>query len=149
MQTRQQPPQEGAFEGSKTASQDRGHAQHLAASTIGCADQADLIAVEDLKVSNMIRHTTLARSIADASWSRFVSMLEYKAEKAGAHLVRVDPRNTSQKCSGCGELVLKSLAVRTHSCPSCALAIDRDHNASLNILRAGIGAGALNVIGLR
>ena len=97
----------------------------------------------------MVRHPTLARSIADASWSRFVSMLEYKAEKAGAHLVRVDPRNTSQKCSGCGELVLKSLAVRTHSCPSCALVIDRDHNASLNILRAGIGAGALNVIGLR
>jgi len=111
--------------------------------------RADLIAVEDLKVSNMIRHPTLARSISDASWSRFVSMLEYKAEKAGAHLIRVDPRNTSQKCSGCGELVLKSLAVRTHSCPSCALVIDRDHNASLNILRAGIGAGALNVIGLR
>jgi len=111
--------------------------------------RADLIAVEDLKVSNMVRHPTLARSISDASWSRFVSMLEYKAEKAGAHLIRVDPRNTSQKCSGCGELVLKSLAVRTHSCPSCALAIDRDHNASLNILRAGIGAGALNVIGLR
>ena len=102
--------------------------------------------MEDLKVSNMIRHRTLARSIADASWSRFVSMLEYKAEKAGAHLVRVDPRNTSQKCSGCGELVPKSLAVRTHACPSCGLVIDRDHNASLNILRAGIGAGALNVI---
>jgi putative transposase len=78
-----------------------------------------------------------------------VSMLDYKAEKAGGHLVRVDPRNTSQKCSGCGELVAKSLAVRTHACPSCALVIDRDHNASLNILRAGIGAGALNVIGLR
>jgi putative transposase len=112
-------------------------------------NRADLIVVEDLKVSNMVRHPTLARSISDASWSRFVSMLEYKAEKAGAHLVRVDPRNTSQKCSGCGELILKSLAVRTHSCPSCALVIDRDHNASLNILRAGIGAGALNVIGLR
>jgi len=111
--------------------------------------RADLIAVEDLKVSNMIRHPTLARSIADASWSRFVSMLEYKAERAGTHLIRVDPRNTSQKCSGCGELVPKSLAVRTHACPSCDLVIDRDYNASLNILRAGIGAGALNVIGLR
>jgi putative transposase len=111
--------------------------------------RADLIAVEDLKVSNMVRHPTLARSISDASWSRFVSMLSYKAEKAGGYLIRVDPRNTSQKCSGCGELVLKSLAVRTHSCASCGLVIDRDHNASLNILRAGIGAGALNVIGLR
>jgi putative transposase len=111
--------------------------------------RADLIAVEALKVSNMVRHPTLARSISDASWSRFVSMLDYKAEKAGGHLIRVDPRNTSQKCSGCGALVPKSLAVRTHACPSCGLVIDRDHNASLNILRAGIGAGARNVIGLR
>ena len=111
--------------------------------------RADVIAVEDLKVANMVRHPTLARSISDASWSRFISMLDYKAEKAGGHLIRVDPRNTSQKCSGCGELVPKSLAVRTHACPSCGLVIDRDHNASLNILRAGIGAGALNVIGWR
>jgi putative transposase len=111
--------------------------------------RADLIAIEDLKVSNMVRHPTLARSISDASWSRFVSMLDYKAEKAGSHLIRVDPRNTSQKCSCCGELVPKSLVVRTHACPSCGLVIDRDHNASLNILRAGIGAGALNVIGWR
>jgi len=111
--------------------------------------RADLIAVEDLKVANMVRHPTLARSISDASWSRFVSMLDYKAEKAGSYLIRVDPRNTSQKCSGCGELVPKSLAVRTHACPSCGLVIDRDYNASLNILRAGIGAGALNVIGWR
>jgi putative transposase len=111
--------------------------------------RADLIAVEDLKVSNMVRHPTLARSISDASWSRFVWMLDYKAEKAGSYLIRVDSRNTSQKCSGCGERVPKSLAVRTHACPSCALVIDRDHNASLNILRAGIGAGALNVIGWR
>jgi putative transposase len=119
--------------------------QHSAA----LVKRADLIAVEDLKVSNMIRHPTLARSIADASWSRFLSMLDYKVAKTGGHLIRVDPRNTSQKCSGCGELVPKSLAVRTHACPSCGLAIDRDYNASLNILRAGIGAGALNVIGCR
>jgi putative transposase len=111
--------------------------------------RADLIAVEDLNVSNMVRHPTLARSIADASWSRFVSMLAYKAEKAGGHLIRVDPRNTSQECSGCHELVPKLLAVRTHACPSCGLHIPRDYNSSLNILRAGIGAGALNVIGWR
>jgi putative transposase len=110
--------------------------------------RADLIAVEDLRVANMVRNPTLARSISDASWSKFVSMLDYKAAKAGSHLIRVDPRNTSQKCSGCGDLVPKSLAVRTHACPSCGLVIDRDHNASLNILRAGIGAGALNVMGL-
>jgi putative transposase len=111
--------------------------------------RVDVIVVEDLQVSNMVRHGTLARSISDASWSRFVSMLDYKVEKTGGHLIRVDPRNTSQKCSGCDELVPKSLAVRTHKCPSCGLVIDRDHNASLNILRAGIGAGALNVVGWR
>lgn len=111
--------------------------------------RTDLIAVEDLKVANMVRSPTLSRAISDASWSKFVSMLAYKAAKAGSHLIRVDPRNTSQKCSGCGALVLKSLSVRTHSCPSCGLVIDRDHNASLNILRAGIGPGAHNVIGLR
>jgi len=111
--------------------------------------RADLIAVEDLRIANMVRNQKLARAISDASWSTFVSMLEYKAERAGTHLIRVDPRNTSQKCSGCDELVPKSLAVRTHCCPSCGLTIDRDHNASLNILKAGIGLGALNVIGLR
>jgi putative transposase len=111
--------------------------------------RVDLMVVEDLKVANMIRNPTLARSIADASWSRFVSMLDYKVEKTGGHLIRVDPRNTSQECSRCHELVPKLLAVRTHACPSCRLIIGRDYNASLNILRAGIGAGALNVIGLR
>ena len=111
--------------------------------------RADLIAVEGLNVKNMIRHPTLARSISDASWSKFLGFLAYKAERAGVHFVRIDPRNTSQTCSGCGDLVPKALVVRTHSCPSCGLVIDRDWNASLNILRAGIGAGALNVIGLR
>ena len=68
-------------------------------------------------------------------------MLRYKAERAGAHLIRVDPMNTSQRCSGCSELVPKSLAVRIHACPHCGLVIDRDWNASLNILRAGMPAG--------
>jgi putative transposase len=111
--------------------------------------RADVIVVEDLNVANMIRHPTMGRSIADASWSRFVSMLAYKAEKAGGYLIRVDPRNTSKECSGCHELVPKLLAVRTHACPSCGLRIPRDYNASLNILHAGIGVGALNVIGWR
>lgn len=104
-------------------------------------NRADVIVVEDLNVKNLIRHPTLARSIADASWSKFLEMLRYKAERAGAHLIRVDPRNTSQRCSGCNQLVPKSLAVRTHVCPHCGLVIDRDWNASLNILRAGLPAG--------
>ena len=105
----------------------------------------DLIAVEDLNVAGMIRHPTLARSIADASWSKFLGFIAYKAEKAGATMIRVNPKNTSQMCSGCGVIVPKSLAVRTHCCPHCGLVIDRDHNASLNILQAGIGLGERNV----
>ena len=104
-------------------------------------NRADFIVVEDLTVKAMMKHPTLARSIADASWSKFLGFLEYKAEKAGAHFVRIDPRKTSQKCSGCGELVPKSLAVRMHSCPHCGLTIDRDWNAAKNILRAGLPAG--------
>lgn len=104
----------------------------------------DLIAAEDLRVQNMMKHPTLARSIADASWSKFLSMVSYKAERAGATFVTVDPRNTSQRCSGCDELVPKSLAVRTHSCPHCGLVIDRDWNAARNILAAVVSGGAVN-----
>lgn len=111
------------------------------------ANRADLIAVEDLNVKNMIRNHALARSIADASWSKFLTLLDYKAAKAGSHLVRVNPRNTSQRCSDCGELVPKSLAVRTHSCPHCGLVIDRDWNASLNILAVVVGRSEHNVTG--
>jgi putative transposase len=109
------------------------------------ANSYDIIAAEDLNVSGMIKNQTLARSIADASWSKFLGMVSYKAEKAGGTFVTVNPRNTSQRCSGCGELVPKSLAVRTHACPSCGLVIDRDWNAALNILAAVVGRGADNV----
>jgi putative transposase len=106
----------------------------------------DLIAVEDLNVAGMVRNHNFARSISDASWSKFISMLSYKAEKAGKKLVRVNPKNTSQRCSGCDELVPKSLSVRTHSCPHCGLVIDRDWNAAKNILRkAVVGLGERNV----
>jgi putative transposase len=105
----------------------------------------DLIAVEDLRVANMVKNPHLARSISDAGWSKFLSMASYKAERAGATFVTVDPRNTSQKCSGCGELVPKSLAVRIHCCPHCGLVVDRDWNAAINILAAVAGRGERNV----
>lgn len=72
-------------------------------------------------------------------------MLAYKAEKAGKHLIKVDPRYTSQKCSGCGQLVPKTLAVRIHSCPHCGLVVDRDLNAARNILQAAVGLEKHNV----
>ena len=96
-------------------------------------------------MTNLIKNPYLASSIGDAGWAKFLSMVKYKAERAGARFIAVDPRNTSQSCSGCGEKVPKSLKMRIHSCPHCGLVMDRDHNASLNILAAVVGRGASNV----
>ena len=78
----------------------------------------------------------------DASWGAFLALLEEKAASAGHQVVRVNPRFTSQKCFKCGEIVQKSLSVRTHSCPFCGYIADRDSNAAQNILnRARPGHG--------
>lgn len=107
----------------------------------------DLIAVEKLNVKGLAK-TNLARSVHDASWSDFIAKLRYKAERAGAQLIEVDPKFTSQDCSGCRARVPKALAVRTHSCPFCGLVLDRDHNAALNVLHKAVaGLGTLNVAG--
>jgi putative transposase len=68
----------------------------------------------------------------------FRFMLSYKAESAGKKLIKVDPENTSQRCSGCGELVPKDLSDRVHECPHCGLSCDRDYNAAINILITGM-----------
>jgi putative transposase len=96
------------------------------------------IAVENLNIKGIVRNHYLARSIIDASWSRFIQMLEYKAESAGIQVVKVDPKGTTQKCSQCGRIIKKSLAVRTHKC-SCGLIIDRDYNSTINILKKALG----------
>ena len=93
--------------------------------------------IEDLKIKNMIQNRYLAKSISDASWGTFFEFLSYKAEEAGRTVTKVSPHGTSQLCSGCGEKVPKTLAVRIHRCPFCRLVLDRDLNASMNILRAG------------
>ncbi len=102
-------------------------------------DRHTLIAVEDLRVSNMAKNRYLAKSIADAGWAEFVHMLTYKAESAGAEIVVVDPRHTSQDCSGCGQRVEKSLAVRIHRC-ECGTVLDRDVNAARNVLQRAVQA---------
>jgi putative transposase len=103
--------------------------------------------VERLNVKGLA-NSALAKDVRDASWAKFISMLRYKAERAGARLIEVDPRNTSQECSGCGTEVPKDLADRRHDCPRCGLSIDRDLNAARNVLsRAGVGPGLLNVAG--
>jgi putative transposase len=97
----------------------------------------DTIYLEDLRVANMVRNKHLAKSISDAGWAAFRTILEGKAAYAGRRVVAVPPAYTSQDCSGCGERVPKSLSVRTHICPNCGLVMDRDENAAKNIQWAG------------
>jgi len=98
----------------------------------------DLIVFEDLKIKNMVKNRYLAKSISDAGWDELVNFTSYKAEDAGKVVEQINPKGTSQLCSGCGAEVKKSLAVRTHKCPHCGLVMDRDENAALNILRRGL-----------
>ena len=105
------------------------------------------IAIEDLNVAGLSR-SMLAREVNDAAWGKLLFMLGYKAERAGCELIKVDPRNTTQACSGCGTIVPKALADRWHDCQHCGLSLDRDHNAARNVLRrAVVGPWALNVAG--
>ncbi|MDI6896920.1 RNA-guided endonuclease InsQ/TnpB family protein [Methanocella conradii] len=101
-----------------------------------------IICVEDLSIARMLSRQnrtgkTLRRSISDAGWGDFLSKLAYKAESAGRVLVRVDPRETSQKCY-CGNIVKKDLSERVHDCPCCGVSLDRDFNSALNILKKGL-----------
>jgi putative transposase len=100
-------------------------------------DDCDLIAVEDLSVNRMTHNHCLAKSIHDAAWSQFASLLAYKAAWAGRKFVAVNPAYTSQDCSSCGHRQTLSLADRIYTCPCCNIVLDRDYNASLNILRLG------------
>jgi len=97
----------------------------------------DTIYHEDLQTANMVKNHHLAKSISDAGWSMFLSILTYKAAWAGRRVVAVPPAYTSQRCSGCGVMVHKGLSVRWHRCPDCGIALHRDHNAALNIERLG------------
>jgi putative transposase len=98
-------------------------------------NEYDHIVFEDLQVQNMVKNHHLAKSISDAGWSQLINFTKTKAEYAGKIVELVNPRNTSQNCSGCHNLVPKDLSVRVHSCPFCGLVLDRDHNAAINILR--------------
>lgn len=96
-----------------------------------------LIAVEALNIKGLASGM-LAKSVNDAAWGGFFQKLAYKAESAGRVWVEVDPRGTSQRCSGCGTEVRKTLKDRRHDCPMCGLSLSRDHNSALEILRLGL-----------
>ncbi len=95
-----------------------------------------VLVAEDLSVSNMVKNKHLSKSISDASWATFFEWCGNIAERDGFHFHQVDPKNTSQICSSCGEKSPKnlSLAIRTFNCSFCGTSLDRDHNAALNIL---------------
>ena len=100
----------------------------------------DLVAYEDLRVSNMVKNHCLAKSISDASWYLFRQWIEYFAVKFDKTSIAVAPHYTSQKCSSCGVIVKKSLSTRTHNC-SCGCELHRDTNAAINILNLAKARG--------
>jgi putative transposase len=96
----------------------------------------DLIAVEDLRIANMVRNRHLSKSILDQGWGYLRNRLVVKAANAGRQLVLVDPAYTSKTCSRCGQLFHDfDLSVRWITCDACGLSLARDHNAAINILK--------------
>ena len=96
----------------------------------------NVLVAEDLNISNMVKNKHLSKSISDASWATFFEWAGNIAERDGFHFHQIDPKNTSQTCSCCGQKSPKklSLAIRTFDCQFCGNTMDRDHNAAKNIL---------------
>jgi len=93
----------------------------------------DIVSHEKLNIKGLAK-TRFSKSINDAGWGQFLTILSNKAEKAGLLTVEVRAYNTTQECSGCGQIVKKTLSQRWHDCPYCDLPkIDRDLNAAINI----------------
>jgi putative transposase len=99
-------------------------------------DRYNYIALEDLRISNMVLNTHLSKSILDAGWGYLVSHLAFKAACAGKSVELVNPAYTSKSCSCCGALFENlTLKDRWVNCTNCGLSRDRDENAARNILK--------------
>jgi putative transposase len=128
------------------------------------AARYDLIVVEDLKIANMLRRAKpvadpanpgnylpngaraksgLNRSISDAGWGQFVSILRAKAEEAGRAWIEVDPRHTSDRCEACGHVARANRVTQAEfACQRCGHSAPADEHAARNILRAGLALHA-------
>jgi putative transposase len=105
----------------------------------------DLIALEDLKVRNLVRNRRLAKAISDVGWSRLRRWVKHYFQLQGVLVMAIPPEYTSQDGSGvlpdgspCPARIRTSLSMRAHLCPRCGLILDRDENAALNILARGL-----------
>ncbi|MEH2049630.1 RNA-guided endonuclease InsQ/TnpB family protein [Nostoc sp.] len=96
----------------------------------------DVVTVEKLNIKGLAK-TRFAKSINDAGWGQFISILTVKAENAGLKVIATNPNGTSQECSNCGQKVKKPLSQRVHNCPSCLTSLCRDLNAAINIKNRG------------
>lgn len=115
--------------------------------TAALVRQTSLIAVETLRVKNMLRNHKLAYALSDAAMSDFLGKLKYKAERRKITIWPIGMfEPSSQRCSVCGEVNsdLKDLSIREWICPKCGAAHDRDINAAKNILAIAIARGALD-----
>ncbi|MGC8479548.1 MAG: RNA-guided endonuclease InsQ/TnpB family protein [Candidatus Micrarchaeia archaeon] len=102
-------------------------------------------AVEKLSINNMVKNHRLAQAIYNASWNKFIQFLSYKAESAGMKVIKVDPKDTTQECSKCHNIKTGNERLwpedRVYHCNVCGLTIDRDINASINILHRATTLG--------
>ena len=100
-----------------------------------------VIAIESLRIKNMVKNHKLAKSIQDSSWYKFITMLEYKSKwQSNCKVVKIGAFfPSSQFCSYCGykNPKVKDLSIREWECPKCHTTHDRDINASINILNEG------------
>lgn len=111
-------------------------------------NEFQIIVFENLNIKGMAKDTfkTIKKGVADVAWDRFVQNTQAKAGEAGRTVVLVNPKNTTQMCSGCGRIVKKDLSVRVHDCPHCGLKLSRDLNAAINILARGLASFDRKVI---
>lgn len=98
----------------------------------------DVLVLEGLNVRNMLRNHNLAKSIADASFCKFIRKALFKAEMLGKHFIAVDPWGTMQFCYNCLEWVPKDLSERQHRCPHCGEKLQIDLNSAKLVKRLGI-----------